>query len=148
MNSIETYDHRVASHCETGSMRNLLVHGGMEITEPMVFGLGSGPAFYYLFFSKSHTSFPLVGIRNRPGSIIRNVSGLIGVDMFRKRYRTTAEAMREADRLIDAGTPVIACVDMYYMKYLPVFLHVHAPFHFIILVGHDDGSFLVSDPYH
>ena len=147
MKSIGSYEHRVASHCETGSMRNLLVHDGLAITEPMVFGLGSGPAFYYLFFSRSHTGFPLVGIRNRPGSIIKNVAGLLGVDMFGKRLGSPAEAMREADRLIDEGRPVIACVDMFYMKYLPQFLQVHAPFHFIILVGHDETSYAVSDPY-
>jgi hypothetical protein len=145
---IESYRHQVAAHCETGSVRNVLAHAGLEISEPMVFGLGSGPAFYYLFFTKTPQRFPFLALRNRPGNVLENAVRLLGVDCFRRRYGSAREAMSAADRLIDEGTPVVACVDMFYMKYLPSFLHVHAPFHFVVLVGRDGDAYLVSDPYH
>jgi hypothetical protein len=148
MSVIETYTHDVASHCETGSLRNLLRHAGMSVSEPTVFGIGSGPAFYYLFFAKGPARFPMVGIRNRPGHLVRNAAALLGLDLVRRRFRTAREARAEADRLIDAGTPVAACVDMFYMKYLPGFTRVHAPFHFIVLAGRDGDTYAVSDPYH
>ena len=148
MGTIGSYRHRVAAHCETGSTRNVFAHAGLEISEPMVFGLGSGPAFFYLFFTKSEQRFPFLALRNRPGKVLESSVGLLGVDCCRKRYGGAREAMEAANRLIDDGTPVVACVDMFYMKYLPKFLHVHAPFHFIVLVGRDGDEYVVSDPYH
>ena len=148
MGTITSYRHQIAAHCETGSTRNVFAHAGLALSEPMVFGLGSGPAFFYLFFTKTPGRFPFLALRNEPGKVLENSVRLLGVDCFRRRYGSAREAMDAANRLIDEGTPVVACVDMFYMKYLPSFLHVHAPFHFIVLVGRDGDEYLVSDPYH
>jgi hypothetical protein len=147
MKLIDGYRHEVASHCESGSVRNLLRHAGLEATEPMVFGVGSGALFYYLFFVKGLNGWPLLGIRNTPGQIAANIRRLCGVDLELKTYPSSREGMAAADRLLDAGTPVAAVVDMFYMKYLPTFLRHHAPLHFIVLLGHDERSYAVSDPY-
>lgn len=147
MQVIEAYRHHVASHCETGSVRNLLIHAGLEISEPMVFGIGSGPAFYYLFFAKGPNGMPMVGIRNPPGSILKNVGKHLLIDVLAKEHKTTQAALAHAEERIAAGQPVAAIVDMFYMKYLPSYLHVHAPFHTILLVGREGDSFAVSDPY-
>ena len=66
---IEAYRHQLASHCESGTVRNLFNHSGVDVSEAMVFGIGSGPAFYYLFFAKGPSGLPLVGVRNPPGQI-------------------------------------------------------------------------------
>ncbi len=147
MRTIDTYSHKVASHCETGTLRNLLHWAGLEISEPMIFGLGSGPQFYYLFFAKGPSGFPLIGIRNPPGTIFKNLKKLCKFDIVQTKYRTTEEAVAKANEMIDAGVPVAASVDMFYMKYLPSFLHVHAPFHFIVLMGREGDTYAVSDPY-
>ncbi len=147
MERIDNYTHDVASHCESGSVRNVLVHFGLDISEPMVFGIGSGPAFFYLFFAKGPNGLPLIGIRNAPGSILKNVSGLLQLEFVQKRYKTTDLALAKADELITRQIPVIARVDMFYMKYLPQFLQVHAPFHTIVLVGRNRDAYAISDPY-
>ncbi len=144
---IENYQHKVASHCESGTVRNLLNHAGIKVSEPMVFGIGSGPAFYYLFFAKGTSGFPLIGVRNPPGKILGNIKKLCKVDIRTKKFRSTDEAIKKANTLIDSNIPVAASVDMFYMKYLPAFLHIHAPFHFIVLAGRDKESYAVSDPY-
>jgi hypothetical protein len=125
----------------------MLRFAGLTTSEPMVFGLGSGALFYYLFFVKGINRWPLMGIRNKPGAIARNVRKMCGVDLEMKQYPSAREGMAAADRLIDSGTPVAAVVDMFYMKYLPSFLRHHAPLHFIVLVGQDERSYTVSDPY-
>lgn len=147
MKIIDNYNHKIASHCETGSVRNLLGHAGLEITEPMVFGIGSGPAFYYLFFAKGLNGFPLIGIRNPPGSILKNVAKYCRIEFFSKCYKKSAAALGKAHEMLDEQVPVAAIVDMFYMKYLPSFLHVHAPFHTILLVGREEDAYFVSDPY-
>jgi hypothetical protein len=148
MKQIESYVHQVGSHCESGTVRNLLKHAGIEVSEPMVFALGSGPAFYYLFFVKGPSTMPLIGLRNTPGSIFKRVGKLCGVDWSWRQFSTARKAMAKADALIDRGVPVAAQVEMFRMKYLPEFLRVRAPFHFIALVGRDPQSYAVSDPYH
>lgn len=147
MNKLLDYEHQVASHCESGTVRNLLKHKGLEVTEQMIFGIGSGPAFFYLFFVKGPSGFPLCGIRNPPGGILNNIRKSLKVDFFTKKYRSTDEAFQEVKALLGAGTPVAVSVDMFYMKYLPSFMHVHAPFHFITLVGINGDRYMVSDPY-
>jgi hypothetical protein len=144
---ISSYRHEVASHCETGTIRNVLRHAGLEVSEPMIFGIGSGPAFYYLFFAKGPSGFPLIGIRNPPGAILKNLKKRCGIGFEVEKPRTTAAAMERADGLIDGGVPVAISVDMFYMEYLPAFLHVHAPFHFIALIGRGEEGYAVSDPY-
>jgi len=145
--TIPTYKHQVASHCESGTVRNLLNHGGLEVSEPMIFGIGSGPAFFYLFFVRGPSGFPLCGIRTPPGSILKSIRKRCNIDFFAKKYRSTDQAFERLGELLDKGTPVAVSVDMFYMKYLPSFMHVHAPFHFITLVGRKGDSYVVSDPY-
>lgn len=142
------FEHRVASHCESGSLRNLLAHAGVEASEPMVFGVGSGPAFYYLFFARGPSTLPLIGIRNPPGSILENVARLTGVEVRVGQPRSTDKALARAEALLREGTPVAASVEMFRMRYLPDFMRVHAPFHFVVLLGREGGRFAVSDPYH
>ena len=141
------YTHQIASHCETGSMRNVLNHAGIEISEPMVFGLGSGVAFYYLFFAEGPSGLPMIGLRMPPGSIVKNISKNSGYRFFQKSYRSLDEGLAAVDRCLASGRPAALSVDMFYMKYLPAFLHIHAPFHFIVIVGHEGDSYAVSDPY-
>lgn len=147
METIANFEHKVASHCESGTVRNLLKFSGLDVTEPMIFGIGSGPAFFYLFFVKGPSGFPLCGIRNPPGGILKNVRKRCKIDFFEKKYRSTDAAFQKVDALIDKGIPVAVSVDMFYMKYLPAFMHVHAPFHFICLVGRNGDTYAVSDPY-
>jgi hypothetical protein len=148
MKPIETYVHQIGSHCESGTVRNLLKHAGIEASEPMVFALGSGPAFYYLFFVKGPSTMPLVGLRNTPGSIFKRIGKLCGIQWSSRQCSTARQAMAKADALIDRGVAVAAQVEMFRMKYLPEFLRVRAPFHFVALVGRDASSYAVSDPYH
>jgi hypothetical protein len=141
------YRHEPASHCETGSLRNALRHAGLELSEPMVFGLGSGPAFYYLFFVKGPATLPMLGIRNRPGQIIQNVTRRLGIGCVAREHRTWEQALARVDELLARRVPAAALVDMFYMQYLPDFMRVHAPFHFVLLVGREGEHFWVSDPY-
>jgi hypothetical protein len=147
MKLVENYRHHIGSHCESGSLRNLLGHAGLTVSEQLVFGIGSGIAFVYVFFVKGPSTFPLIGLRNRPSRIVRRFSRLCGLDVSQERFKTVREARERADALLEANLPAAISVDMFYMKYLPPFLRVHAPAHFIVLVGRDDRGYAVSDPY-
>ena len=42
------FAHRQSAHCESGVTSNLLLHRGLEISEALAFGLGSGLFFGYV----------------------------------------------------------------------------------------------------
>lgn len=145
---IKSYKHKVASHCESGSSRNLLNFGGVDISEAMAFGIGSGVDFVYLSFMKFFSPFPLAIVRDQMGSIFTNLKKFCKIDFFYKKLKTTDMAIELINNKIDNGIPVAVCVDMFYMKYLPPFLQIHVPFHFVVLFGRDEDSYSVSDPYY
>ena len=39
------FEHRMAAHCETGTVTALLNHAGMSATEPLVFGIAGRDIF-------------------------------------------------------------------------------------------------------
>ena len=148
MKIIKGYEHNVGTHCESGSLRNLLKHSGLNISEPMLFGIGSGLAFAYMSNIKGVGGFPLTAIRLPMGVIIKKIEKLCKIEFFKKKFKTTEEAIQKANQMLNTNQAVVVCVDMYYMKYLPAFMHVHVPFHFIVLVGRDEKSYAISDPYY
>ena len=148
MGMIKEYKHEVASHCESGTVRNLLNFSGVNVTEAMVFGLGSGVDFVYLSFLKYFSPFPITIVRSQMGKIFQNVEKLCNINFFFKKLKNTDIALEKINAMIDNGVPVALCVDMFYMRYLPSFLHIHVPFHFIVLYGREGDVYTVSDPYY
>jgi hypothetical protein len=147
MKIIKNYEHKVASHCESGTVRNILKFAGLDVSEPLMFGIGTGIVFGYLFNAKGVSGFPLTALRLPMGVIVNNVAKLCGIKLFSKRFKTTDDAIKKLDELIDIGQPAAACVEMFYMKYLPPFMQVHAPFHFITIIGREGDNYAISDPY-
>jgi len=148
MKIIKNYKHRVASHCESGSVRNLLSFEGFEISEPMLFGIGSGVVFAYMKMIKGPGGFSITAIRLPMGKIVENAGKKLGVKFYYNKLKTVDDAIKKLNALIDSGKPSAICVDMFYMNYLPPFMHVHAPFHFIVPVGREGDTYGISDPYY
>ena len=147
MKTVPGYRHQVAAHCETGTLRNMLACKGIEVSEQLLFGVGSGVFFAYLPFIKTLSSFPAIALRQPIGDIVKNVARSCGLKLFYREFSTTDEAVRKVNDLLDTGRPAAVSVDMFYMKYLPGFMQIHAPAHFILLVGREGDAYAVSDPY-
>lgn len=147
MKIIKNYKHKVASHCESGIVRNLLNFNGIDVPESIVFGIGAGVDFVYLNFLKYFSPFPLTIVRSQMGKIFKNIEKLCNINFFYKQLKNTDATIKKINDLIDLDIPVAVCVDMFYMKYLPPFMHIHVPFHFITLYGRDENNYAVSDPY-
>ncbi|MFH1937530.1 MAG: BtrH N-terminal domain-containing protein, partial [Bacteroidota bacterium] len=62
------YTHHQAGHCESGTTSNLFKHYGMDISEPMAFGIGNGLYFSYIPFLKIQYA-PMISFRNIPNTI-------------------------------------------------------------------------------
>ena len=143
---IDTFEHKMAAHCETGAVTALLKHAGMEITEPMVFGISSGIFFGYM--NTPNFAFPTLILRNQPGQIRKNVAKRLGVQFKGQKFKTPQEAEQELDKLLEQNIPVSVQVDFFHMDYLPEWERVHINVHFIIIVGKEGNDYLISDSYY
>jgi hypothetical protein len=140
------YRHKMAAHCESGSITSLLNNGGLNITEPMVFGISSGIFFAYFHKMKSF-AFPTFIVRNKPGQMRDNLAKRTGIKFRTYSFKEPEKGRLMLNRLLEQNIPAAAQVDFFYMDYIPSWERVHINVHFIVVVGVNAEHYLVSDSY-
>ena len=141
----DTYIHFQHAHCESGATSNLLRHYGMNVSEPMVFGIGAGLFFAHVPFLKVG-GIPATTFRTWPGAIFKRVAQRLHVTMHTEKFRSQDKAMQALDRALDAGIPVGLQTSVYYLPYLPEAFRFHFNAHNMVVYGRENGQYLVSDP--
>jgi hypothetical protein len=140
------YKHQMAAHCESGTLTTMLNNGGMEITEPMLFGITSGIFFGYFHKMKSFT-FPTFIVRSRPGEMRKVAEKRLGVKFATQTFSDPEKGMAALDSLLEQNIPVGNQVDFFYMSYLPEWERVHINVHYMTVVGKEGDHYIVSDSY-
>ncbi|MFD5244144.1 BtrH N-terminal domain-containing protein [Amycolatopsis sp. NPDC058340] len=128
-------------HCETSTLDVLLRHAGVELSEPMLFGLGEGLGFVY--WDAKNLPFPFLGGRAKPAEITRKLTDRLGLTLRVKETTSTRRAWRNVTEEIDAGVPVGLQLDSYHLEYFTS--KVHFGGHFVALYGYDDERAFVVD---
>ncbi|WP_395093386.1 BtrH N-terminal domain-containing protein [Vaginella massiliensis] len=145
-NNIEIeFTHHQSAHCESGVASNLLKHKGIEISEPMVFGLGSGLFFVYLPFLKVNHA-PAISYRPMPGFIFNRLSKRLGIKIKRQKFSNPKKAQEALDRKLTENTPCGLQVGVYNLPYFPDEYRFHFNGHNLVIYGKKEGEYLVSDP--
>jgi hypothetical protein len=124
---------------------NLLRHHGLVLSEPMVFGIGSGLFFGHMPFLRVN-GIPATTYRIFPGLVFARACKRLGIQMKKETFRSEAKAMDELDRLLSEGKPVGMLTSVYYLPYLPSALRFHFNAHNIVVYGKSGDKYLVSDP--
>lgn len=145
MNKSE-YKHNMAAHCETGSIAGLLNNAGIEISEPMVFGIAGGIFFGYL--ETRDLPFPLIVTRSKPGDIRKYITKRIGVTFKKATFRNEAKAQESLDVALAQNIPVAVQLDMFYMEYIPSHMRIHFNGHFVVITKKEGDIYTVSDCYY
>jgi hypothetical protein len=140
------YKHQMAAHCESGTLTTMLNNGGLQITEPMLFGISSGIFFGYFHKMRSFT-FPTFIVRSRPGEMRRVVEKRLGVKFATKKFSDPEKGMAALDHLLGQNIPVGNQVDFFYMDYLPEWERVHINVHYMTVIGKEGDEYIVSDSY-
>lgn len=140
------FEHKMAAHCETGTIAALLTHKGMPISEPMVLGITGGIFFAYLESKKF--PFPMFVVRTKPGHIRKTIGKRVGAKFNAMKFKDQKKAKEALDSLLDKGIPAAVQVDMFYMDYIPKHMKAHFNGHFITAIGKDDDKYMVSDCYY
>jgi hypothetical protein len=138
-------EHFQHAHCESGVTTNLFRHHGINISEPMAFGIGAGLFFGHVPFLKV-SGTPATTFRTWPGAIVKRVAQRLGVVMHTERFSTPEKAMAALNTVLDEGRPVGMQTSVYYLPYLPEAFRFHFNAHNLVIYGRDGEEYLVSDP--
>lgn len=139
------FEHKHYAHCESGVVSSLLRHHGLEISEPMVFGLSNTLDFAYLPFVKI-SGMPLVSYRSMPKSIIKNIKKNLKIDMKMESFSSQTKGMQRLDELLSEGKVVGAQSSVYWLEYFPDEISFHFNGHNLLVYGKEGDDYLISDP--
>lgn len=137
--------HKQSAHCENGVASNLLSNQGIQISEPMAFGIGSGLFFVYLPFIKVNHA-PAISYRPMPGLIFNRLAKRLGLKIKRIKFNDKQKAQRELEAKIAQGIPCGLQVGVYHLPYFPEEYRFHFNAHNLVVYGKREANFLVSDP--
>ena len=139
------FKHKQSAHCENGVSSNLFNYYGVKLSEPMIFGIGSGLFFSYLPFLKVNY-IPVTTFRPLPGIIFKRAARRLGFKMKKKRFSDPNQAMTELDIKLKEGTPVGMLVGVYNLTYFPKPYRFHFNAHNLVVYGKEEDNYLISDP--
>lgn len=139
---LEDYPHEFGGHCATTAMRGILKMGGHDLSEEMLFGLGSA---FSLVFMEAPGMNPPIHLIGRTAELEELVCNRIGVGINIVRGLDNRTAWQRVKEMIDAGIPAMVHCDVYDLDYLNAKRHFSG--HRIVIVGYDEeeGVAFISD---
>jgi hypothetical protein len=138
---IKGFEPFIGQHCETVATGSLLKAAGIEMSEPMLFGLGQGLAF--IFIKLSSLPLPFVGGRTKPFEITETLCRNLGLDCVANETTSKAKAWAALQAPLARGEPVGLQLDCFHLEYFS--RPVHFAGHFVAAYGLDDREALLVD---
>ncbi len=139
------FTHHQSAHCENGVVSNLMKHNGFNVSEPMVFGIGSGLLFCYIpFLMVNHA--PALTYRAMPGFIFKRFAKRVGIKIKREKFKSPQNAKARLDENLKKNNPVGLQVGVYNLVYFPDEYRFHFNAHNLVVYGKKEDSYLISDP--
>jgi len=137
--------HRHSAHCESGVTASLFRDKGVEISEPMIFGIGSGIFFGHLPFVK-WVGLPISTYRSQPGSVFRKAAKRLGGEFVTRRFASAQKGMDALRAVLKTGQIVGLTTNIYWLSYFPHRFRFQFNGHNIIVLREIDNGFRLSDP--
>ncbi|MER5961463.1 BtrH N-terminal domain-containing protein [Streptomyces sp. NPDC002057] len=141
MTTVRGVEARGGQHCETTALGVLLRHEGIDLSEPMLFGLGSGLSFVY--WDSKGMGFPFLGGRVKPFELTRNLAATLGLELLVQETTSPRRAWRNVAGPLDAGRPVGLQLDSHHLDYFGSKAHFGA--HVVALYGYDEHDAQLVD---
>lgn len=131
----------IGQHCESTATGTLLKQIGIELSEPMLFGLGEGLGF--IFWNMKSMDFPFIGGRVKPDRLTANIAKNLGLKLIVRETSSVAKAWETVRSLLDSGKAVGLKLDCYHLEY---FTHpIHFAGHYVAILGYDDHDAYLVD---
>lgn len=131
----------LGKHCETTTAGTLLSQLGIDLSEPLLFGIGEGLGF--IFWKMKTMSFPFIGGRVKTDLLTENLCRNLGLSLEVKETSSLKKAWNNIEREIEQGKLVGLKLDCYHLEYFNT--KVHFAGHYVAMYGYDEkDAFLVD----
>jgi hypothetical protein len=128
-------------HCETTATGTLLRQLDIELSEPMLFGLGEGLGF--IFWNMKTMDFPFIGGRVKTDLLTQNIAKNLNLELNVKETSSVQKAWENVKELIDNGQVVGLKLDCFHLQYFSRPFHFAG--HYAAIYGYDnENAFLVD----
>ncbi|MGB7326787.1 MAG: BtrH N-terminal domain-containing protein [Rubripirellula sp.] len=131
---LKSFDGFAGHHCETTATGCLLRHIGVELSEPMLFGLGQGLG--YIYWNMKSMDFPFIGGRVKPDVLTQNLCRNLNLELDVQQTSSAKKAWQNVVAPINAGMPVGLKLDCFHLDYFKT--KVHFAGHYVAMHGYDD----------
>jgi hypothetical protein len=131
---LTAFAHRPGVHCGSTALADALRARGLDLSEPMVFGLGAGLGFHYL---ASPALSPSRIFQGRSAHLERTACEVLGAPVRERTEDDPARAWNEVKAALERGIAPILATDLAELPYW----RSRTPFggHRVVLAGHDEG---------
>lgn len=131
----------IGQHCETTATGSLLQHLGIDLSEPMLFGLGEGLGF--IFWHMKSMGMPFLGGRIKNNVLTENLCKNLNLKLESKETSSIKIAWENVKESIDGDRPVGLQLDCYYLDYFTNKFHFAG--HVVAMYGYDDNYVYLVD---
>lgn len=131
----------IGQHCESTATGTLLGQIGVELSEPMLFGIGEGMSF--IFWNMKIMDFPFIGGRVKPDLLTANIAKNLGLKLIVKETSSKEKAWQEVKQLLDNNKVVGLKLDCYHLEYFSNPIHFAG--HYVAIVGYDNSDAFLVD---
>ncbi|MEU2021490.1 BtrH N-terminal domain-containing protein [Streptomyces sp. NPDC016469] len=138
---VQGVESRGTQHCETTALGVLLRHEGVDLSEAMLFGLGSGLSFVY--WDSKAMGFPFLGGRVKPFELGRGLASRLGAELLVSETASPRTAWRNVAAALDGGSPVGLQLDSFHLEYFRT--KVHFGGHVVAMYGYDEQNAYLVD---
>jgi hypothetical protein len=128
-------------HCETTATGTLLRQLDIELSEPMLFGLGEGLGF--IFWNMKSMNFPFIGGRIKTDLLTQNIARNLNLELTVKETSSTQKAWSNVKELIDNGQVVGLKLDCFHLQYFSSPFHFAG--HYAAIYGYDNENAYLVD---
>lgn len=133
-NIIKSFKPFTGQHCETTATGSLLNQIGIELSEPMLFGLGEGLGF--IFWNMKMMDFPFIGGRIKQDVLTQNIARNLNLKLEVKETSSIKKAWANIKNNIDNNVAVGLKLDCYYLDYYTSKIHFAG--HYATMYGYDE----------
>lgn len=124
----------IGQHCESTATGTLLNYIGIELSEPMLFGIGEGLSF--IFWNSKDMDYPFIGGRIKQDGLTQNITRSLMLNLEVKETSSIKKAWENVRYYIDLDIPVGLKLDFYHLDYFTEKIHFAG--HYAALYGYDD----------
>jgi hypothetical protein len=126
-------------HCETSSVRKVLLTQGIDISEAVLFGLGGGIGFWYQPVGPSGRFRSMTSTRNGPFPIfVERMCTALGLTLTVHRTSDPDRGLDDLRGELASGRPVVCYADMFHLPYFQASRHFGG--HAVVVYGLDEES--------